>query len=106
MQTMGKYNIMLMGYWDTNDIRMELCADQIKMAADLMIDCLQQCEDLLSHVRTFCHEIEGPAGASPDGATLERLLLSVEVALTSCVLLFPSFWSSQKQKLTLTYIGC
>ena len=89
MQTMGKYNIMLMGYWDTNDIRMELCADQIKMAADLMIDCLQQCEDLLSHVRTFCHEMEGAAGASPNGATLEGLLLSVEVALAYCVLLGP-----------------
>ena len=93
---------MAIGTWI---IRMEMYRPN-KMAADLMIDCLQQCEDLLSHVRTFCHEIEGLARASPDGATLERLLLSVEVALTSCVLLFPSLWSSQKQKLTLTYIGC
>ena len=62
---------------------------QTKMAADLMIDCLQQCEDLLSYVRTFCHEMEGAAGASPNGATLEGLLLSVEVALAYCVLLGP-----------------
>ena len=51
--------------------------------ADLVLTCLQQCEDLLSN---FCHEIQRP-GALQN--TLEGLLLSAEVVLTYCVLLAP-----------------
>ena len=87
MQTMGKYTLCLLAIG--TQMISEWNYVQTKMAADLMIDCLQQCEDLLSYVRTFCHEMEGAAGASPNGATLEGLLLSVEVALAYCVLLGP-----------------
>ena len=57
MQTMGKYTLCLLAIG--TQMISEWNYVQTKMAADLMIDCLQQCEDLLSYVRTFCHEMEG-----------------------------------------------